>query len=333
MKINNTVSKSAASLDITAIAREKLAKTGKKLAENSKAVEDKVKKANAAKLAILQHDTVFSMAYAVNGHTVVADVDLEGNETEPQLGSNVIETEDGDVALTAEATSILAVYAKILADMENPKHHMSYYTNPSAVLRLSGMWKRASEAAKEEAKTGKPSEIEALSDGQIAYIAEDLKHYGTEYVTLCYQVFSSMKDAIKAGKTLSFHDKSVVDVNRTTEAVEAFYPLRYAIRNSAAVGHTVHLNNGYGELSLGGSKVKVSTVSKVTGDFKLVLAPSGAIAVERKLDGNDFGTQLIKNVIGPMYKNCFKAVGDAMKEASADKALSAANGLDEFFAA
>ena len=139
MKINNTVSKSAASLDITAIAREKLAKTGKKLAENSKAVEDKVKKANAAKLAILQHDTVFSMAYAVNGHTVVADVDLEGNETEPQLGSNVIETEDGDVALTAEATSILAVYAKILADMENPKHHMSYYTNPSAVLRLSGM--------------------------------------------------------------------------------------------------------------------------------------------------------------------------------------------------
>ena len=142
-----------------------------------------------------------------------------------------------------------------------------------------------------------------------------------------------MKDAIKAGKTLSFHDKSVVDVNRTTEAVEAFYPLRYAIRNSAAVGHTVHLNNGYGELSLGGSKVKVSTVSKVTGDFKLVLAPSGAIAVERKLDGNDFGTQLIKNVIGPMYKNCFKTVGDAMKEASADKALSAADGLDEFFAA
>lgn len=332
MKINNTVSKSA-SLDITAIAREKLAKTGKKLAENSKVVEDKVKKANAAKLAILQHDTVFSMAYGVNGHTVVADVDLEGNETEPQLGSNVIETEDGDVALTNEGTTILAVYAKVLADMENPKHHMSYYTNPSAVLRLSGMWKRAVMAVEEEKKTGKPSEMEALTDGQLSHIAEDLKSYGEEYVTLCYQTFEAMKDAIKAGKALSFHDKSVVDINRATEAVEAFHPLRYAIRNSAAVGHTVHLNNGYGELSLGGSKVKVSTVSKVTGDFKLVLAPSGAIAVERKLDGNDLGTQIIKNVIGPMYHNCFQAVGDAMKEASADKTLSAADGLDEFFAA
>ena len=184
MKINNTVSKSV-SLDITAIAREKLAKTSKKLAENSKVVEDKVKKANAAKLAILQHDTVFSMAYGVNGHTVVADVDLEGNETEPQLGSNVIETEDGDVALTNEGTTILAVYAKVLADMENPKHHMSYYTNPSAVLRLSGMWKRAVMAVEEEKKTGKPSEMEALTDGQLSHIAEDLKSYGEEYVTLC----------------------------------------------------------------------------------------------------------------------------------------------------